>query len=409
MPDIDDNTTPDNSYQSPDWDALTERTWADPQWRHQYRPNGPLPGDPPHIREKYGYQAPRTEENYQLIDMTRWSIHDDLPDLKWTVPDRLLAGHVCLFSGHGGTGKSTLALQLCAAHALARDWNTCLPVPGPTLFIDAEDGEDIIRRRLIAIGRHYQVDFPDLIAGGLNVMSLAGRGQEAVIATTGRGNQIAPTKLHAWIEREVLRIKPVQIVIASAANVFSGDENIRAPVTQFISLLTGLALAGGDACSLILISHPSLSGMNSGSGISGSTQWFNGVRAQWYLDKAAGGVRNLSCKKNQYGPDAADVALEWRNGLFLPPAAPTAYEQAAKIARAEELIAEAMGSEQNFSPNRLSRTYLPRVVLGNAPDGHPATLADLESALKQMLDSGRLKIEEYGPPSQRSARVVLAS
>src|SRR5262245_20113076 len=101
-------------------------------------------------------------------------------------------------------------------------------------------------------------------------------------------------------------IKPVSVTIASSANVFAGNEIDRSQVQQFISMLTRLAMLANG--SLNLISHPSLTGINTDTGLSGNTQWHNAVRARMYLrgvksesgaEINASGPRELVFKKNQ--------------------------------------------------------------------------------------------------------------
>ncbi|MEI4927616.1 AAA family ATPase, partial [Klebsiella pneumoniae] len=74
-----------------------------------------------------------------------------VPKPDWTVHERIPRRQVALFSGEGAMGKSTLLLQLACAHALGRDWLHTMPEPGKALFIDAEDDDELIHRRLAAI------------------------------------------------------------------------------------------------------------------------------------------------------------------------------------------------------------------------------------------------------------------
>jgi RecA-family ATPase len=55
--------------------------------------------------------------------------------------------------------------------------------------------------------------------------------------------------------------------------VFGGDEINRSQVRKFVSMLRGLAIEYD--CAVLLLSHPSLTGPNSGTGTSGSTAWNN--------------------------------------------------------------------------------------------------------------------------------------
>lgn len=81
----------------------------------------------------------------------------------------------------------------------------------------------------------------------------------------------------------------------------------RSQVQQFINLTTRLAIIANGA--LVLITHPSLTGINTGSGLSGSTQWHNAVRARFFRkspeaepgEQPDTDLREIEFKKNQYG------------------------------------------------------------------------------------------------------------
>src|SRR5207249_4444002 len=156
------------------------------------------------------------------------------------------------------------AIGNCAAHVLGRDWLGTMPEPGGAVCLNAEDEGGELHRRLAAIAKHYNVEFRDLIAGGLHLISLAG--EEALLGVPGRGGIIEPTKLFARLLEAVRDIKPVHLGIDTSADVYGGDENDRSQVRQFVGLLRKLAIAGN--CSVVLLSHPSLTGINTGSGLS---------------------------------------------------------------------------------------------------------------------------------------------
>lgn len=140
----------------------------------------------------------------------------------------------------------------------------------------------------------------------------------------GSGGKIEPSPLYNQLLEAARDIRPKMIGIASSANVFAGNENDRAQVQQFVGLLTGLAIAADGAVQLI--SHPSLSGISAGTGVSGTTQWHNAVRARSFLkgikpesgDQPDNDLREIIFKKNNYGPLADTIVLRYQNGLFLP-------------------------------------------------------------------------------------------
>src|SRR5262249_54325602 len=213
-------------------------------------------------------------------------------------------------------------LQLSAAHVLGGEWLGVPARKGPALFIDAEDDEPVLHKRLADILRyHDNATFADAAKAGLSLVSLSG--QDAILGYFNRG-RIEPTPLYNRLLEMVGDLKPVMTGIASSADVYAGSEIDRAQVQQFVALLTRLAKTAGG--SVVLISHPSLTGISSGSGLSGSTAWHNSVRARFYLEttKAEKGehidsnLREIHFKKNNYGPVSESIPLRYENGLFLP-------------------------------------------------------------------------------------------
>lgn len=195
------------------------------------------------------------------IDMLNWD-HTPVPDQEWSVPNRVPKYETAIHSGQGAAGKSTIQLHLSAAHVLGREWLKSLPEKGPAIFFDAEDAEGVMHRRLAAIIEHYGVTFEDLIKGGLHLMSFAGK--DAVLAAATRNGKIEPTALFKQMLEACGDIKPRMLSIASVSNVYAGSEINRSQVQQFVSLMTRLAIVAQGA--VTLITHPSLTGINTDTG-----------------------------------------------------------------------------------------------------------------------------------------------
>jgi hypothetical protein len=244
----------------------------------------------------------------------------EVPVQRWAVKDRIPVGYVTLLSGHGAAGKSLLALQLCAAHVTSKPWIGHAVRPGPVMFVDAEDGVGVVHKRLADILRHYGSDFDQLV--DLHLISLLG--QDAVLAEANRSGKIEPTPLYRELLTRAGDIKPVLIVLASSADMFAGNEIDRTQVRQFISLLGRVAIVADG--SVMLISHPSVAGMQNDSGFSGCTAWHNSVRSRLYLkgvdrkrdEEPTSDRRVLEFRKNQYGPVADEIVLQFQDGLFVP-------------------------------------------------------------------------------------------
>src|SRR6516165_6940875 len=146
-------------------------------------------------------------------------------------------------------------------------------------FVECEDDETELHRRARCIADYYETPISEAIKGGFRLISFAGH--DAVLATVSKSGKLEPTPLYKAFLEEAGDIKPKMIGIASSANVFAGSENDRSQVQQFVGMLTRIAMAANGAVNLI--SHPSLTGINTDSGLSGTTQWHNAVRARFYM------------------------------------------------------------------------------------------------------------------------------
>jgi RecA-family ATPase len=356
--------------------------------------------NPPPTPEQTDAEAKAAE--FSFINLSGWRF-DNVPAREWAVPDRIPLRQVNLFTGEGAAGKSTVKLHLCCAHVLARDWLGTMPAPGPAFFIDAEDDEKELHRRLTAILNHYRVTFEEAVAGGLYLRSLAG--EDAVLASTTKGGIVQPTELYKGLLERAGDLKPKMIAIASAANVFAGNEIIRPEVQQFIGLLTRVAIAANGAVSLI--AHPSLTGISSDSGLSGSTQWHNSVRSRMWLKgvKADPGeqqdsdLRELVFKKNNYGPISSSVVLRYERGLFLPMAGVSSLDMAAFEARAEDvflaILRKLIERGTDPSPAPSSPSYAPTLV-GREPEAKGIRKDAIAAAMNRIFERNRIHIEVIG-------------
>jgi RecA-family ATPase len=370
------------------------------------------PDPPPH-------EIPPSEPPQPLpwIDMSNWD-NEPVPDQEWAVLNRIPLRQCVLFTGEGAAGKSTVELHRSTAHVLGRDWLGTLPERGPAFYVDAEDGADVIHRRLAAVARHYNVSYADIIKGGLNIMSLVGR--DAVLATVSRNSKVETTTLYKQLAEAASDIKPKSITIASSANVFTGDENNRAQVTQFIGLLTRVAIIADGSVSLI--SHPSLTGINNDTGLSGTTQWHNAVRARSYMkspkqepgEQPDDDLREIVFKKNQYGPKSETVILRYTNGMFLALPGIGSLDKIAREAKVDEIFLQLV-DQTNRRNERVSslvgtRNYAPTVFAGSAEAKTAHIKKDeFEAAMKRLFTADKIHPERYGAPSRDTWKIVTGA
>ncbi|WP_380780507.1 AAA family ATPase [Sphingomonas sp. R86520] len=313
---------------------------------------------------------------------------------EWLVNDIVPIGTVTLLGGDGGTGKSLLALQLAVSSCLNRLWINRFVVGGPALYVSAEDDRDEIHRRLTDITRLCGVTIGDLKA--LTLASLAG--QDALLATLGRDGVLQPSKLFHDLETQVAAITPRLVVLDTLADLFPGNENDRAQARQFIGMLRGLAIR--HKCAVVLLSHPSLSGLNSGAGTSGSTAWSNSVRSRLYFERIAVDgyesnvdARRLKVLKSNYGRTGAEITVTYREGMFVADPTSGGTDNAAK---AEQVFLALLGtfSEQGRFVNASSGpNYAPSIFAAH-PGSEGMTKRALKSAMENLFSAKRIKISE---------------
>jgi RecA-family ATPase len=353
---------------------------------------------------------------FQFLDVIGWQ-DKPIPRREWTVPDRIPAANVTLLSGDGGIGKTMLALHLAVAVTLGRDWLGRQPQTGPAVVICCEDSGDELHRRIDRIVTYCEAKFSDL--ADLHMLSLAG--QDAVMGAPDRSDVIRPTRLFEQVLEAGCDIRPKLIVIDNAADVFAGNENDRAHVRQFVNQLRGLAMQA-DA-GVLMTSHPSLTGMSTGTGLSGSTAWHNSVRSRLYFKKATTekdeepdpDMRVLETMKNNYGPNGETILLRWNSGLFVP--INSGIGSLTKMAAEQhtddlflKLLDQFSRAGRNVSEKPTAPTYAPTVFAKESTArGHGIGKSGLEASMRRLFSVDKIHVETYGPPSRGWSRIAKGS
>ncbi|MEH2482022.1 RecA-family ATPase [Nitrobacteraceae bacterium AZCC 2146] len=327
------------------------------------------------------------------------------------IPDRT----VTAYSGDGGVGKSLVALQMSVAVVLGRPWLGIFTESGPVLSLTAEDELDEIHRRLEDICRSEEVGLAQL--DDLHLLPLAGRDALLAIPDRDRG-MMKPTPLFQRLRSDLASIRPRMLVIDTLADVFGGNEIDRAQARSFIGMLRGLALEFGMA--VVILSHPSLAGMASGTGSSGSTGWTNSVRSRVYQERPKPSeddlpdaeARILSVKKANYGPIGLTIPLRWQNGVFVRD------DEGANTEREAALEAKASAADGAFlrvlrlvneqggvvSPSP-SSNYAPKIFEGH-PEAAGFKKRAFVPAMQRLLQSNMIHIKTDGPASRRRKQLM---
>jgi hypothetical protein len=169
------------------------------------------------------------------------------------------------------------------------------------------------------------------------------------------------------------------------------------------------------------ISHPSIAGINTDTGLSGSTQWHNAVRARFYMkgikpeqgELPDNDLREIVFKKNQYGALPDSLLLRYQHGLFLPVEG-ISVDRAVKEATARELFLEFMkrfaaeGRPLNSNPVTPATVYAPKVFAREERAKAAGLRAnDFAEAMHQLMAEGKIWNEPHGAPSRRRYRLAI--
>lgn len=334
-----------------------------------------------------------------------------IPERRWHVQDFIPAKNVTILTGDGGTGKSLAALQLATATALGRPWFGQATIAGSGLFISAEDDRDELHRRVAALARAEGFALADL--HGLTMCSLAG--EDALLSVPeGPGKTMKETALFQRVEAWIAQHRPTLTVLDTLADLFGGDEINRAQARQFIGQLRGLALK--YETTILLLAHPSLSGMARGDGNSGSTAWNNSVRSRLYLRRVAAedssesepNARTLEVMKSNYSRIGASLSLRYQNGAFAYEGNGTALDIMAATAKADRVFAKLL-RECHANGRRVNHAggnnFAPRVFAAH-PAAEGVTQRALRRAMETALACGSARVATEGPPSRRVSYLV---
>jgi RecA-family ATPase len=256
-----------------------------------------------------------------------------LEPMQYLATNRIPAADVTILSGDGGQGKTTIATQLAvAAAADLGDWLGTTIEAGPVIFFSGEESRHTLRLKLKAVCGARGVD-PDELAN----LSFCFP-EDPLLGTLRRDGTVGPTAIMLAFEAAVVAARPALVIVDSVAAAFGGNYIDRVQVRTFVSMLRRMAVAAG--CAVLLLDHPSLSGMTNGSGRSGSMDWRNAVRAFMYLrplDNEDGSKgRELEVMKINSGAPGEKVKLRWENGCFLPEGSTSAPQQAAAFNAADQ-------------------------------------------------------------------------
>jgi RecA-family ATPase len=330
------------------------------------------------------------------------------PPVDWLVPGFIQRGDVTTLHGDGGAGKTDIALRLAANVARgATEWLGLELSPtanGPVVFISAEDPERKVRRRLWHHAKHDGYDLNAVT--NLNLWFPAKMSGTVLAVPDRYTGTMKPTRTMHEIAAAVAGLAPALVIADNVAATYGGNQNDRAQVRSFVNLWADIAETPSTPA-VLLLDHPSLSGLTNNTGRGGNMDWRNAVRSALHLyapaDKAEAdrGIRILETTKINEGKPGNPVRLVWAEGGLQREAELSSPNRAAKEQQCDEIFLRLL-DERNAQGGHVGRKtsamYAPK-VFAETPDNGGFAKSAFAKSMERPFAAGILR--EVWDPKRR--------
>ena len=226
--------------------------------------------------------AEPAQTGLRVVDMSRLRTAELQPPA-FVVRPLIPRGYLTLFGGHGGSGKTSVALVLAAHVAAGRNWAGFDVRRGKVLFASFEDREGLTLWRLRNIADEYALSLPD-IETGVAIVD-ASKALPIVVEASAAGvRQVVPSRDGEALVNLIRERRPDLVIVDNASDGFGADENSRAQVRAFVRYLVD-AVEEHDGA-VVLLAHVDKSAAKFGANrnsYSGSTAWHNSARSRLAL------------------------------------------------------------------------------------------------------------------------------
>lgn len=344
------------------------------------------------------------------------------------IPDWLPVGYASLLAGHGGIGKSGIALHLASCIAAGLPFFGMPVERRRVLYLSCEDRENVLHWRLSRVGKHESLSIADL-GGWLEIVDLVGH--DCVLWERDPRTGYTVTAAFSALEARIREFGAELLVVDGVSDTFGGNENARGEVKRFVHSLVSLVPA--DRGAVLLVGHvakPTASAAQTSEGYSGSTAWHNSVRARWYLYPETSaededgrpertGELLLELQKSNLGRTDLSMRFRWDEaaGMFLGESV-----GASMFDRKERDRGERLGVLQAMQACLAAGDYVPAATMGQRTAynvlskraGFPDTLRSGKPAkrrfwrvLEELRASGEIEEGSFRRDDRHLARVYV--
>jgi RecA-family ATPase len=336
-----------------------------------------------------------------------------VPSRIWAVDGLIPHKVVTLFSGDGGTGKSTLALQLACSTALGRQWLGRDTNKGRVVYLSAEDDRDELHIRLSAIAKGEGFTLKD-IGDRLAIYDRTGMDNAVMV----RGERYSTTfeasmfwsGLQNWMTDGDFKL----LILDSLYDFFTAKQIDQADATRFMGMLRETAKEAD--CAILVLWHPSKSGMDTGDGTSGNVAFRNKARAMLYLERdkeATGPDAPLILhrgKKANYGPAESAVSIKYDRGRFVLLDEPSAVSGVIGTIAVDQAFLACLdatnGQGRTVSHSNRGANFAPK-AFAKMPQAKGFKANELAKAMERLFDEGKIVVGLVGRDASRNRKTGI--
>lgn len=288
------------------FERAQQQGWVNPQSKHR--------------RDEDALESMVSQEDEpQPVDFSSVAITTDGHPFKieQLVPER----YGTLLSGHGGAGKSQVAILISLHLATGKPLQGKAVKTSKVLYLSCEDDATVIVNRMHRMSTEMGITLTDL-SDKLFVYDLTDF-DATLFGKVGPYGKTSFTNRYAWLAKVVKQHQIDVLVVDNASDTFDGNEIARAEVRSYINGLSRLVRKSNGA--VILISHvnkvTASSHLPNTEAYSGSTAWHNSVRSRLYLERKENQL-TLNPQKSNYSGMSEQLTFEMHDGIVRLPLDP---------------------------------------------------------------------------------------
>jgi AAA domain len=288
------------------------------------------------------------------------------------------------------------------------DPSRCVRSLSCRLILSTEDDIEIMQRRIEGICAAQDID----IACLKDLLLEDCTDERDCIIAKSKGDELIFTNIYDLIADKIRAERADTVIFDGVMSFYGGREISRVQVQMFARRMA--ALCKKLEVTSIILAHPSLTGMSSDSGYSGSTQWHNGFRSRLYMktahDDDCNEIKILETRKQNYAACDQKLELIWDGCGFSPVSAELKAQNERETdvtvhSYITKLVADETAAGRHVAPPGKANNNVVAMLLKGGPLS-VWSKEKIQKSVDRLERLGCLPRENYGPPSRNYVRLL---